>query len=107
MSENVTTGETVVKNLRKMTNEQLWAFLEQEAKKVGAKAVGGPFGSIELEAPEGMRWSPDLHVLVTAPWDNDTERSCLMGAIRDLRNNIPHLEKCDEQCACKETEDEV
>jgi len=92
-------------NMRKMTNVQLRSLLDEEAGKVGVKAVDGAFASIELEAPAGMRWSPDLHVLVTAPWDNDTERSCLMGAIRDLRENIPHLEKCDDQCECKQVDD--
>lgn len=98
------TPQTV--NMRKMTNDQLWDFLKEEAGKHNVKAVPGAFASIELEAPEGFQWETELHVLVTAPWDNDTERSVLMGAIRDLRSNLPYLKKCPDDCPCKETDEE-
>jgi hypothetical protein len=87
-----------------MTNEQLRNLLNEEAKKYNVKAVDGAFGSIELEAPEGMQWEPDLHVLVCAPWDGDTERSVIRGALRDLQNNVAYLQKCPENCPCKEVE---
>ena len=87
-----------------MSNDELFAQLEAKAAEHKVKVVEGAFGSIELEAPEGMRWDADLHVLVTAPWDNDTRRSIIRGAIKDLKNNVQFLHKCPDDCACKETE---
>lgn len=91
-----------MKPLNKMTNDELWALVQSEAQKHGAKAVAGPGGSIELEAPQGYQFDAELHVLVTAPWDLDKERVVLFRALQDIRENGPRIKKCPDDCPCKE-----
>lgn len=59
-------------------------------------------GSVELLAPDGYSFSPGLHALVSAPWDLDTDSDVLHSAMEDLKTNGPLLEKCSDDCDCKE-----
>jgi hypothetical protein len=80
----------------KMRNE-----LEIEAAKYGIK-VNDTEGGVELEAPDGMQFGPELHCLVNAQWDHNPMPNVLRAAIQDVREHGPRIQKCPEYCPCKE-----
>lgn len=75
--------------------------LENEAKEYGL-IVEDVADGVEIRTPDGFRFEPDLHGLVTAQWDHDPMPNVLRRAIKDVRTYGPHIERCPEDCPCKE-----
>lgn len=75
--------------------------LEQEAAKYGIIVVDVHKG-VELQAPDGMRFDDELHALVNSQWDLDPMPNVLRSALRDVREWGPRLQKCPDDCPCKE-----
>lgn len=76
--------------------------LISEAKKYGITVEQSAFDSVELIAPDGMCFEPGLHSLVNGRWDNDPLPNVMRSALRDLREHGPRLQKCADDCDCKD-----
>lgn len=77
--------------------------LEKEAAAFGIIVSDGPFDSIELEAPQGMRFDEDLHILVNAQDKPEPFANVLRAAIQDVRTYGPRITNCPADCGCKES----
>lgn len=75
--------------------------LESEAARFGIKVNDVPKG-VELEAPEGMQFDTELHWLVNAQQDIDPMPNVLRRAIQDVHEYGPRLQKCPDDCPCKD-----
>ena len=75
--------------------------LEYEAQKYGIIVSDGPFGSIELEAPDGFCFEPETHFLVSSGDDNAPMPNILRAAIKDVENYGPMLKPCPDNCECR------
>lgn len=71
---------------------------------IAVEAEGGTCNrAIYLDAPDGFRFEPELHCLVTEQGDNDTWASVIESALEDIAWHGPRISKCPEDCPCKET----
>lgn len=75
--------------------------LEKEAKAFGITVEEVRKG-VELLAPDGYCFGEGLHGLVSSQWDHEPMPNVYRRAISDLRENGPRLQKCSDDCACKE-----
>jgi len=70
------------------------------AASVGVKVHNRLPDEIELEAPEGYQFGPELHFLVTARWDKDSRQTLIKAAIKDLEGYRNDIVPCPEGCPC-------
>jgi hypothetical protein len=80
--------------------------LNELAEKYGVTVVigGGSQFEIELEAPDGFCFEPETHILVNSQWDHDTVPTVYRSAIDDLERYGPLIQKCPDDCPCKEVD---
>lgn len=66
--------------------------------------MDAPFDSIEIGAPEGMRFDSELHFLVTQRdnENNETKESQYRRVIRDIETYAPKMTICPSDCPCRE-----
>jgi molecular chaperone GrpE (heat shock protein) len=75
--------------------------LESICKPFGIKVeeVGG---GVELIAPDGHQFEPELHGLVSVQWDHEPMPNVYKRAIKDARDYGPRIKPCPADCPCKE-----
>lgn len=70
---------------------------------IAVETTGGPYNrAIYLDAPDGFRFEPELHCLVTEQGDNDPWSSVIESALEDIAWHGPRINKCPDDCPCKE-----
>ena len=90
---------------RFMTTKQ--KLVELAAKYAISIDFEAPFDSIELAAPEGYQFEPELHHLVTQrDRDNNQSKDAHYRAVlKDVEFYGPRIKACPADCPCKETID--
>jgi hypothetical protein len=77
----------------------------KEAKYFGLKLeVGVKLKHFEVEvcSPDGFRLEDETHSKVNSAWDETTNEQIWKSALEDIRYYGPRLEKCPDDCPCKE-----
>lgn len=75
--------------------------LEQEAAHYNI-IVEDTHKGVQLIAPDGFCFDTDLHGLVSSQWDHEPMPNVLRSAIQDVRTYGPRMQKCPDNCSCKE-----
>jgi len=79
----------------------LYNQIELEAKRYNL-IVDHVIGGVEIRTPMGWQFDAELHGLVSSQQDNEPMPNALRRALRDIREHGPRIQKCPDDCPCRE-----